>query len=413
MDVQPQDQNFHLLPRPSDWFLKLLSFQSDVFHNCIVSVFSFVFSLFSVASESYHRAEEAKASAKAAVQNVPSNIGHGTIVLLKKIFWGFLGAMHVYMVLVAVMVLAALVGIGLVQLCLEEPVHVRETLYFDYTLVNPTAEFCFGPGSRGQGKAQMGVPVGHTFHVSLVLLMPESDFNRRIGVFQLNAELVSSNGKVIVRSSHPCMLQFRSLPIRLGRTFLLGAPLLLGLTSETQKISVDMLNIKEGNRRTKAVRVSLVPRAGTSSLPQLYEAEILIKSELPWTKRLVHNWRWTLYVWTSLYVYIIFLVILMSCFRSVLFPMTGTNFDDEVRDAVVVDESRGPQIGAREERNEGVSELIRKWQQSRIKRKAIVLQKAVPETVGSSASTMSVTREETSAVIEEDIGDSESVCSGN
>ncbi|KAK2999653.1 hypothetical protein RJ639_023422 [Escallonia herrerae] len=31
----------------------------------------------------------------------------------------------------------------------------------------------------------------------------------------LTAELVSTNGNVIARSSHPCILHFRSLPVRL------------------------------------------------------------------------------------------------------------------------------------------------------------------------------------------------------
>ncbi|KAK7850880.1 hypothetical protein CFP56_043475 [Quercus suber] len=63
---------------------------------------------------------------------------------------------------------------------------------------------------------------------------------------------------------------------------------------------------------------------------------------------------------------------------------------------------------ARDERD--VSELLRKWQRS--KRKAIYLHEAMRETVGSSTSSMSVTREDTSTVVDEDAVDSESVCLG-
>lgn len=72
---------------------------------------------------------------------------------------------------------------------------VRERLHFDYTQPHPKAVFVFGGSLQGLAAASgagyfnkhiiMGVPVGHTFTVSLELLMPESDFNRAIGVFQV------------------------------------------------------------------------------------------------------------------------------------------------------------------------------------------------------------------------------------
>ena len=79
------------------------------------------------------------------------------------------------------MVVAVVVGVGLVQMWVEEPVFLRETLHFDYTEPHPKAVFSFG-GSKGK----LGVPLGHTFYVSLRLLMPESDFNRDLGVFQVS-----------------------------------------------------------------------------------------------------------------------------------------------------------------------------------------------------------------------------------
>lgn len=60
-----------------------------------------------------------------------------------------------------------------------------------------------------------------------------------------------------------------------------------------------------------------------------------------------------------------------------------------------------------------VSDLMRKWQQRRRRRRTIFLQKDIAETDGSSASSMCITREDTSVVVEEDIGESESVCLGD
>ena len=92
-------------------------------------------------------------------------------------------------VLILVLILATVIGAGLVHLWVEEPVFVKENLHFDYTDAHPTAVFSFDSGVSGvEGhtkKKKIAVPVGHTFHVSLVLVMPESDFNRELGVFQV------------------------------------------------------------------------------------------------------------------------------------------------------------------------------------------------------------------------------------
>ncbi|OMO89289.1 Adipose-regulatory protein, Seipin [Corchorus olitorius] len=259
--------------------------------------------------------------------------------------------------------------------------------------------------------------------LAVLSLASETTASVETAVQKLTAELLSTTGNVIAKSSQPVMLQFRSLPVRLARTFVMGIPLLLGISSETQKLKVEILRYKEGHPRSGSVRVTLAPRAGTSSLPQLYEAEIIINSQLPWTKQLVHNWKWTLYVWTSLYVYIIFLILVITCFRPLFFPVTTTagfnNGDQRERDHInanaAVDASEEALISGIEDQNR-VSGLISKWQHSRRKRKAVFLDKDFSDIAagGSSASSMSVTREDTSAsaVIEDDVGDSESVCLG-
>lgn len=187
----------YLIPKPSEWFPKLVSLQADLIYNSILTLCHPILCLFSIASESYHQAEEAKQTVESAVHNAPSTIIHGAVLLLKKLGCGFFGAAYVCVVLIMLLILAAVVGIALVWLWLEEPVVVRERLHFDYTQPHPKAVLVFGHGGSLQGLAAasgaayfnkhiiMGVPVGHTFTVSLELLMPESDFNRAIGVFQV------------------------------------------------------------------------------------------------------------------------------------------------------------------------------------------------------------------------------------
>ncbi|XP_010111076.2 seipin-1 [Morus notabilis] len=398
----------------SDWFTKLVLLQADLIYNSLSFLFSPIFFLMSVVSESYHRAEETTVTVESAVKKVPSTVTHGSIVLLKKLGFGVFGAAYVCMVLLVVLVVAVVLGVALVQMWVEEPVLLKEKLHFDYTEAHPKALFVF---ERSHKRKQIGVPVGHTFSVSVVLLMPESDFNRDIGVFQLSAELLSTNGLVIGKSSLPCMLRFRSLPVRLARTFLMSIPLLLGITGETQKITFEVLRHKEGYPRTEAIRVTLSPRAGTTHLPQLYEAEIVMKSKLPWTKELVRSWKWTFYVWSTLYTYIVLLIALFNWCNPIFFPLSILSLSErgerEEETTLATDETHKeqPQIGVDDvhEEPEDVSEMLRKWRLRRSKRKAIYTE---AEVVGSSASTFTITREETSAAaVEEHVGDSEeSVC---
>ncbi|XP_058216903.1 seipin-1 [Rhododendron vialii] len=233
--------------------------------------------------------------------------------------------------------------------------------------------------------------------------------------FMLTAELISSNGYVIAKSSQPSMLRFRSLLVRLMRAIFMGIPLLLGITEETQKITIPILKHKEGYPRTEAIRISMVPQAGTSFVPQLYEGKIIINSQLPWSKEIVRRWKWTFCVWTSIHIYIMLLIILVRCFTPLIFPITTptrtipTDRGDE-QEVTTTEVRKEPRVreGRKEERE--VSEALRRWKQSRSERKAMLLRGVSP-----ASSTSNITREETfvaPTTTTEDVGDSESVTFG-
>lgn len=109
----------------------------------------------------------------------------------------------------------------------------------------------------------------------------------------------------------------------------MSVPLTAGLANEAQTMRIDALKHQEKWPRTKVVRATLIPRAQTRLLPQLYEAEIVINSKPPWIKRMAYNWKWTLCVWTSMYLYVAILTALLWCFRPVLFPYVGARIDME------------------------------------------------------------------------------------
>lgn len=209
------------------------------------------------------------------------------------------------------------------------------------------------------------------------------------------------------------MMRYRSFPIRVARTFILGVPLLLGISDETQKISlVEIGKHKESSNRSRAIRVSLCPRAGTSSLPQIYEAEILIHSHLPsWPKQLLHTWKWTFYVWVPLYIYLLLLIILVCCWRPLHYfkatqQITTTRKLEEASQIMMEGDHKTEEVSS-------VSEsLLTNWRRTRSKRKAIL---DASEAMGSSASGISVTTQDdhvTTTVLEHhtDVADSESVC---
>ncbi|KAG2284740.1 hypothetical protein Bca52824_055960 [Brassica carinata] len=159
----------------------------------------------------------------------------------------------------------------------------------------------------------------------------------------LKVELLSLKGEIIARSSQPCMLRFRSEPIRLARTFVMSVPLVAGIANEAQTMRIDALMHQEKWPRTRAVRTTLIPRAQTRLLPQLYEAEIVINSKPPWTKRTAYNWKWTLCVWTSMYLYVPILIALLWCFRPFLFPYIAsrTVVESQNSETEVVEEEVG------------------------------------------------------------------------
>ncbi|KAJ4912168.1 putative adipose-regulatory protein (Seipin) [Raphanus sativus] len=321
-------------PLRADWFLTIVDIQADLIYNALVVLTSPLFLLY----RSYRRATATISAAERVVKRAPSQIKGGAGRIVRRTWFGVMGACHVSAIMVVALILAGVIGVGIVSLYVEKPVVVREKLFFDYTEDNPSAVFSFDKKKR-----PFGVPLGHKVHVSLVLWMPESDLNRRIGLFQLKVELLSLKGEIIARSSQPCMLRFRSQPIRLARTFVMSVPLVTGIANEAQTMRIDALIHQEKWPRTRAVRTTLIPRAQTRLLPQLYEAEIVINSKPPWTKRMAYNWKWTLCVWTSMYLYVPILIALLWCFRPFLFPYVAsrTVVESQNSETEVVEEEVG------------------------------------------------------------------------
>lgn len=131
-------------------------------------------------------------------------------------------------------------------------------------------------------------------------------------------------GQVLKRASWPCMLRFRSSPIRYAKNLLLGVPLLMGLSWETQTLALRIFeNQQEKTIPTAMVRIVLEPKAGTTSgagLPEIYSAEAQVLSVLPWMKNLIRNWKWTFYVWSGLSLFLFEVLLVLCCCHQLLLP---------------------------------------------------------------------------------------------
>ncbi|KAA0038262.1 seipin-1 [Cucumis melo var. makuwa] len=387
-DNQLQEPNRQIqIQKPTDFFNKLVFLQADLIYNAVGFVIAPASTLLSLFAESFQRAEETKHTVESAVRKSPSLVAQRVKVAVRRVSYGAVAAGMMCMVMVLLLIVAVGVsGLG-IRYWIEEPVDIKEKLRFDYTEARPRALFGMGNGNTMKMKKKnLGIP--------------------------LSAELISTNGNIITSSSQPCMLRFRSAPVRFARTLLTSFPILIGISTEAQRLSFPILKHKEENQeRSAAIQFTISPRIGTSALPELYEAHIVINSKLPRMKELLRRWRWTCFLWTSIYLYLMFLAIFMLFWKPVMFrAMTLTpelsDFDQDPRRRELegADESL-------EEMAEITVELLRKWQEMRRKRKAAMFgYGSGEEDVGStSASSISCSRDYIAAVFEEDVGDSESV----
>ncbi|KAL4366912.1 hypothetical protein GQ457_05G027950 [Hibiscus cannabinus] len=252
--------------------------------------------------------------------------------------WGLLRAIYVGCVLCGLLLTSILISGVLMSCLVEEPLEMKETLNFDYTKSSPVAFVpivscdAVGCGAKCTEKIGIGknvgsrvIPLDHKLQLTVSLTLPESNYNRKLGMFQVRVDFVSVNGDTLASSSHPCMLTFRSEPIRLLLTFFKLAPIVTGYLSETQTLNLKIRGLKEGIVPTSCLRVVLEQRAEHrpgAGIPELYDAFLILESELPFIKRMIRNWKITIFIWVSLTLFMMELLLVLVCCRALLIPRT-------------------------------------------------------------------------------------------
>ncbi|XP_066339258.1 seipin-1-like [Miscanthus floridulus] len=342
------DDALLFLAVPAGWLIRLLAFLGELVASAILSL------VFPVAA------------LVGSLRALPAAVASS----LRRAARGLLAAACTFAALVAALLVSVLLGFLLVRHWVEDPVTVRQQLFFDYTEAQPSAAVVLD-GARGAGGGGV-LPAGHSVRVSMALLFPDSYHNREVGMFQIKAEAVSVSGITMASATQPYMLRYKSTPVRLAQSALLCVPLTLGIRSETQAASLKVLQYREGHGRhwrTGVIRVLLQPRAATVQLPQVYRAEVVVQTALPWAKSLARGMKWTLCVWVSSSVYIALIVLAVCWARPLVVSARNRRLSEIQADGKMASGLGSEDIG--ESSSKEVSEdFAVKWRERRSKRKA-------------------------------------------
>jgi seipin len=117
--------------------------------------------------------------------------------ITKRCGCGCLAAIYVSFILGFLLIPAVFLDVFLVRSFIEDPTEIHQTLHFDYTREHPTAVVPLLP-PKVLAKAKelavkkpekaysfRAIPKSHKFHVTVFLTLPESDHNRKLGIFQV------------------------------------------------------------------------------------------------------------------------------------------------------------------------------------------------------------------------------------
>ncbi|CAI8618716.1 unnamed protein product [Vicia faba] len=253
--------------------------------------------------------------------------------------WGFLWSIYVCCILFGLLVSSLVFSGFLVKGLVEKPFQMKQVLNFDYTKQSPVAFVpiisCSGVGGEIRSDEndiavdrwvnKRVIPSKQKVQLTVSLLVPESGYNTKLGVFQIRVDFLSSNGKIITSLRQPCMLRFRSEPIRLLTTFLKIVPLLTGYISETQTLDAKMNDFVEGDVTTSCLKVTLEQRAEYlpgAGIPQIYDSSILVESKLPLIKRFLWYWKISLFIWIAMMVFVMELLFVLVCCWPMIIPRT-------------------------------------------------------------------------------------------
>ncbi|CAN8313618.1 unnamed protein product [Cochlearia groenlandica] len=251
---------------------------------------------------------------------------------------GLFSAVYVGIVLFGLLFSALMLGGFVINRVADKPFVVNEVLNFDYTKNSPEAYVpitsCAGVSCDGSCKesnemsrirGSRAIPRDHKLEIALSMTLPESSYNKKLGMFQVRVDFLSADGQTLASIRRPCMLRFRSEPIRLVQTLFKVVPLVTGYASEIQTLTLKLKGFAEKDIPTACLKIMIEQRAEFrpgAGIPELYDATLSLKSDLPFFKKIIWRWRKTLFVWISMSLFITELLFVLVCCRPLIIPRT-------------------------------------------------------------------------------------------
>lgn len=117
------------------------------------------------------------------------------------------------------------------------------------------------------------------------------------------------------------MLRYHSPPVKYMKSVIMGIPIVLGLSQESQILSIKVMESENENEHspTASIRVDIEPKAGHLTglgVPEIYHGELQVIAHNPYLREVARNWVWSLYVYSGLALFVFeALLVLCCCWR--------------------------------------------------------------------------------------------------
>ena len=181
-----------------------------------------------------------------------------------------------------------------------------------------------------------------TFDVHVQLDLPDSEYNRKVGMFQVKAELVNLNGETILDSMRPTLLRYQSPLVRWMKTLAYWPFHVAGFVEEKQTIDVRVFSKIRERRDFTRVAVKLLPRVQTKNglLPEVYSASTTISLRMNVLQKALYFYPILSTVsvvgfnWFCLNTFAVIVTSLIMFMQSVSGKEEGTTMMDDVVHAI-------------------------------------------------------------------------------
>lgn len=180
--------------------------------------------------------------------------------------------------------------------------HLVKDLYFDYSDSSAVAAASFldiNAFKGEQGRSIRAVTTGQKVNVWLELEAAEPYGNVNTDVFQVLAQLLTSDGRIAATASRPCLLTSWSPLVQSVRSFFTAPLVLAGLWREHQRLQVLLFSRYPDQADKPFAEFRTVLRAASTGghLPHLYSAKVHVDLVLGIFGRIIYWMRpgtWTM-----------------------------------------------------------------------------------------------------------------------